>query len=247
MLKSMKIGIILLSINLLSVLMCDGEQYEIGQTTIDIPTYENYVDLRYVSHKLNNLYQLSAFGNNKILATLIPIATATELLKDESYQISTVLSLQTNAKLENILFTKKQFAQYRQMMRTSLNEAYKALQTEIENHVSNYGDLTAAYFEEKIESLGGFVPMGIYYEKQNVICMAQITRINTTLKGSDKNYIYAASAANILINHKIIYLYVFKRYQTEKDLKWTKTTLLKWVETIFESKRNNNASSYFTN
>jgi hypothetical protein len=87
-------------------------------------------------------------------------------------------------------------------------------------------------------------PLGIYYESKNSLSTGVLSKINYSFRDiiSHENIVAAVSTVT-KINDKVVFLFLFKTYNSQNDLEWIKATNEAWIKEI---EKQESPANFFT-
>ena len=198
----------------------DGE-IVVESTRISIPAPEGFVNVTHAWPEVMAHFESMSSQNMRYQAVLLPI----EDVQNEETFLIRYLTVQTSRQFEPIDFTPDMFAELRQEFRAQMRGIFDEVIGEVNENLPQ----TAKDLDVKI---GETLHIPFESESENHIGFSMLTNVSS---GPDNEIIIANSYAMVLAKNRLIYAYVYSRYDTANDLAWTQNTLEEWVAAILES------------
>ena len=63
-------------------------------------------------------------------------------------------------------------------------------------------------------------PLGVFFENKSSISHSSIASTTRTINGISENFLQIFSTSIVLIKKKIIFVYIYSNYDSEKDITW---------------------------
>ena len=63
-------------------------------------------------------------------------------------------------------------------------------------------------------------PLGVFFDNKNVISYSSIMSGEKSVNGINENFIQVIATSIVLLKKKIIFVYIYSDYDSEKDITW---------------------------
>ena len=225
--------LLLLSLAFIGSVYADSKNFSFkaNWTKINVTTPDGF-------YESSNIYpdrveELKTFypDSLKVRAVLAPKGIpATE-------RLSRYILLVTYKKADKQKITQKFFDDLRELMReqqlTFINDYKDMIDDALEGGTSK---VLKKYDVEIITEIGETVPLGVFIDNEKVISLNIIANSNISNNGINYPLLQVSSTSIVFVKNKIVYVYIYSDYDSEKDIIWIED---KTKETVNLLIRNN--------
>ena len=189
--------------------------FEINNTEINIRTPDGFYNS--ASTYPNYLGQLRAMypESQIVLAALTP-KTDVETSKFTRYMIFSTLKRLTKEKIPQKPFDGLK-EEIREQQFTLLNEIRERADEALIDGSFRVSQRNGVEFKILLNES---TPLGVFFENKSAISHSSIARTTRTINGINENFLQVFSTSIVLIKKKIIFIYVYSDYESEKDITW---------------------------
>ena len=189
--------------------------FEIDNTKINVRTPDGFYNSAstYPSYigQLQAMYPESQI----VLAALTP-KTDIETSKFTRYMIFSTLKRLTKEKISQKPFNGLR-EEIREQQFTLLNEIRERADQALIDGSYRLGKRNGIEFKILLNES---TPLGVFFENKKSISHATIVNTKRTINGISENFLQIASTSIVLIKKKIIFVYIYSDYDSEKDITW---------------------------
>jgi hypothetical protein len=138
------------------------------------------------------------------------------------------------------------FIAYKQTISKSFDQILQKAKPQMDQMLSDTSQelskKTQTQVEIKAESMQN---MGVFNQTDNSICTTQLQGMGVNQNGANiKNEKVAVSMCSVVINGRLINLYVTIPYKGETELKWSQQAVLSWRDAIMVANGNKTFAEY---
>ena len=218
---------------LLTAAACFGVDVLVGNTNISIPKPAGFVSLEGVSKTTYGKMQDLTPESNRLLAGFITSKDATSLLKGGEAELKQYFLVQIYQEFEENTYTLNEFSELRKSIRKDQESSVMLNQDKIDALTKKGSSKLSKRFDADISfGVTGTVPLGVSSETAHSIAISLLAKYETSVNHEKTETIMAGTTVFLLVKGKLLYLYVYKQYETNSDLDWTKDIALKWSTQI---------------
>ena len=189
--------------------------FEIKNTKINVRTPDGFFNS--TSTYPEYLGQLQAMypESQIVLAALTP-KTDIETSKFSRYMIFSTLKRLTKEKISQKPFNGLK-EEIREQQFTLLNEMRERADQALIDGSYRVGKRNGIEFKILLNES---TPLGVFFENKNSISHSSIASSTRTINGISENFYQIFSTSIVLIKKKIIFVYIYSDYDSEKDITW---------------------------
>ena len=151
----------------------------------------------------------------KVHAVLVPKGIP------DTERLSRYIILATSKKADKQKITQKFFDDLRELMReqqlTFINDYKDMIDDALEGGTSK---VLKKYDVEIITEIGETVPLGVFIDNEKVISLNIIANSNISNNGINYPLLQVSSTSIVFVKNKIVYVYIYSDYDSEKDIIW---------------------------
>ncbi|MBN2182244.1 MAG: hypothetical protein JW715_10045 [Sedimentisphaerales bacterium] len=208
----------------------------VGDQTISIPSPSGFTEISSISPETVQLFENMCPPTNRLLAIFVTEDDAGLLILDKAGQFNSYMLVQSSKEMEAISFTKYQFKEIREMLRSQFDSMFEERRDLIDKLTDQTSHALSNRFNEEIDfDVGDIVPLGIDSETASSITASLLGKYKITVAGDVIEQTMAATMCFLLVNEKVVYLYVYRTYDDKSDLDWTRKTNQHWMNEILKA------------
>ena len=209
--------ILFISLGLIGSTYADSRNFDfkINNTKINVRTPDGFYDSSSTYPEYLGQLQAMYPESHIVLAALTP-KTQLDTLEFSRYMILTTLKRLTKEKISQKPFNGLR-DEIREQQFTLMNEwRDRADQALIDG---SYRLSTRNGIEFKI-LMNETTPLGVFFDNKKVISFSTIMSGEKSVNGINENFIQATATSIVLLKKKIIFVYIYSDYDSEKDIIW---------------------------
>ncbi|HOQ04283.1 MAG TPA: hypothetical protein PKY88_03595 [Anaerohalosphaeraceae bacterium] len=228
----------LLWISFLSVhpLITFAVEITIGEETLQVSAPDGFTELKSISEEQFAMFEGMLPKSNRLLAVFISQQDAGRLLRGEPAQFREYMTVHSVKELENLTLPKYQFAELRSVLRKEYDTLLQNQEESIDKMTNEAGKALSQRFGAEVNfNVNGVIPLGIDKETASYITMSQIAKYKLSVDGDQTEHTVAGTITVLLIKGKVLYLSVFKTYEEDNDLEWTRSRSKNWLSYVLSA------------
>ena len=205
----------------------------LGNAVIRLPAPSGFADPSEDSPTLARLARTLTPPGNIAMALFLSRADIRQIGKGQ-LKMDRYMMVQGYGKTQYQNITAHDFKKFKQVLTTQQESLSKKAVNRANKHFKNVQGNIEKITRSRVNiKIGEMVPLGIFHEDKYSIGMAMFTKIKT--QGKEVAKIITATTA--LIKGKLVFLYVYSGYRSEKDLKWAKRVAKQWLHQVKRANR----------
>jgi hypothetical protein len=213
-----------------------GIDVDIAGETIHIPSPAGFTEVRTVSQDTFAFFQDMCPEQNRLLAAFVTKNDSVKLISGTDADFREYMTVQCIKSFDDMTLTKQQFGELRDMFRKEYDSLFQNKDDAINQAASQVGTALSQRYDTNVKfDINGVAPLGVNKETATSISMSQLTKYDLSMSGENTEHMVAGTMTATLVKGKLLYIYVFRTYQDEKDVEWTQTQSDKWIPTIKSS------------
>jgi hypothetical protein len=223
--------ILFISLGLIGSNYADSRNFDfkINNTKINVRTPDGFYDSSSTYPEYLGQLQAMYPESHIVLAALTP-KTNLDTLEFSRYMIFTTLKRLTKEKISQKPFNGLR-DEIREQQFTLMNELReRADQALIDG---SYRLSTRNGIEFKI-IMNETTPLGVFFDNKKVISFSSIMSGEKSVNGINENFIQAAATSIVLLKKKIIFVYIYSDYDSEKDIIWVEAKTKELVNLLIK-------------
>lgn len=209
---------------------------QVGGKTIDIPAPAGFHEISELSPETMRLVEKAVPPDNRLLAAFVSEGDLERIMKGEVPEYRRYMMVQVFRKFEQMTISGSQFAQFADKARReqgTLSEESKAKTQRLVNQAGR--EILEGYDLAADIRIGEPVSLGVFVDKSDTIAYATLTKYQVATEESKQDVVLASAGCFVNVKSKILYLYIFGRYDDSKDLEWVRTTSGQWADQILRA------------
>jgi len=208
----------------------------VGDVKINVPPYSEFSEISSISTETFEMFQGMCPPSNYLLAVFLTQDDVGRLLLGEPAILNRYMMVQSYKEIETLTLTKHQFVEIRREIRKQWDSLSQESRKSIDQMTEKAGDVFSDKYDIELAfKIGDIVPLGVDSETTSSITVSQLAKYNINLDGEDVESVMAYATTTLLVKGKVIYLYVYKQYQTEKDIEWVRKTTEEYTKQILSA------------
>lgn len=205
----------------------------LGNATIRLPAPSGFADPSEDSPRLASLARTLTPPSNIAMALFISRADIGQIGKGQ-LKMDRYMMVQGYGKTQYQNITAHDFKKFKHVLTTQQESLSKKATEGANKHFKNVQGNLEKITRSRVDiKIGEVVPLGIFHEDKYSIGMAMYTKIKS--RGKEETKIIIATTA--LIKGKLVFLYVYSKYRSEKDLNWAKQKAKQWLYQVKRANR----------
>ena len=206
---------------------------DIAGETIRIPSPDGFTEVKSTSQDTFSMFEDMCPAQNRLLAVFVTQRDAGNLLRGDTADLREYMIVQSVKKLESMTLAKYQFSELRGMLRKEYDSLFQNQEESIDQAVAQAGNALSRRLDSDVQfNINGIVPLGVVAESASSITMSQLAKYDMAVSGENIQHTVAGSMTAALVKGKVLYLNVFRTYEGQKDVDWTRSQSAKWLPAI---------------
>jgi hypothetical protein len=211
---------------LLPAISVAEELIKVGQKTFEIPLPEGFVKFSGLNPRIDKLMQSLTPPSNRSLMVIATPKDAANAAAENPTNLARYMMVQTFRESEKIALSVDDFKQVASEFEKSFGKK-KALE-DMEKEVNQ--QFKKAQPGVKLV-LSQTVMLGVYDKSERSIDAGMLAQSKVE---NNKAENMAVAMSIVLLDDKLVYLYVYADLTGPKDVEWTRTTLKGWRESVLK-------------
>ena len=224
--------ILFISLGLIGSNYADSRNFDfkINNTKINVRTPDGFYDSSSTYPEYLGQLQAMYPESHIVLAALTP-KTNLDTLEFSRYMIFTTLKRLSKEKISQKPFNGLR-DEIREQQFTLMNELReRADQALIDG---SYRLSTRNGIEFKI-IMNETTPLGVFFDNKKVISFSSIMSGEKSINGINENFIQVIAVSTVLLKKKIIFVYIYSDYDSEKDIIWIEAKTKELVNLLIKN------------
>jgi len=211
-------------------------EVKVGGQNISIPSPSGFSEISSISPEIFQLFKDMGTPTNRLLAVFISQEDIRSLSQGEDALLDSFMTIESVKKIEFLSLTEVQFKELRTAIRSQFYTMFEEQRELIDKLADNAGrSISKTNGEDVNYNVGDIVPLGIDSETDTSIIASGLTTHRVTVGGESTEDITAATWCTLLVNGKVISLYVYKTYNEASELEWTRQMTQSWTNSILSA------------
>jgi len=208
----------------------------VGGTEISIPAPEGFHEISKLSSETRDHFETFTPPDNRLLGVFLLEEDLGLLMKDETPDVRRYMLLQSYRKLEDYDLSRREFDE----LADSIKEQNNSLMQEVKREVESLLAATSEKLSEEYQTSVAFqvsnsVPLGVFLERRNAIGYANLTKYETAIEDEVENSTMIMSISLLRLKNRLLYAYVYERYETQESIDWVRKTSTQWAKAMLEA------------
>jgi uncharacterized RDD family membrane protein YckC len=220
------------------------DKIKVGDTEIEIPIPNEFVKIDDSFKEQLEIANTLVPNTNTLLSYYLSEKDFGDLLTDGFHQSDKYIMIQVFNELK---YKKVGLKDYQKFLKSYKKDFFIQFGQQFqENALETVQDISKSLDADiDFEKIGMF-PLGIYYESKNSLSTGVLSKINYLYSGTTSHENIVASVSTVTkIDGKVVFLYLFKKYNNKADLEWIKATNETWIKEIEKQQSPTNLFSDF--
>ena len=206
---------------------------DIHGTTISIPAPAGFTEVQAVSMETFQAFEDLCPPANRLLACFLTNQDAGSLMKGEDAELNRHFLVQVYKQLEPVNVSLADFSPFREGIRTEFENYYAENREKVDAWAKRGSDNLSRRYDTDVKlDIEGMVPLGINEETASHISTSMLIKYESAILESVESYISAGTMVIQLVRGKVLFLYVYRNYNSNSDLEWTKKVAKEWSNRI---------------
>ena len=206
---------------------------DVGGQGLYLPAPAGFHEISLLSPETRKLAETLTPPSNRLLAVFVSESDLGRIMKGESPELQRYMFMQAYRQLEKSDISGAQFsklvAQVKQQQYTLLEKSKDQVDSVIDRAS---GKISKDYGISLKVNIGEPVPLGVFMEKSDAVGFAMLAKCHGAAEGQQVDLLMAGGTSLVRVNGKILYAYVYSRYETQKDLDWVRATSSSWADQL---------------
>jgi len=209
----------------------NAAEIKLGKASIQIPAPKGFVDLSTISKEQFKIFENVIPETNRLHCAFISERDVGQLMLDKPPTYGQYYMIQSSKEFDNLGISISEFTAFRKMLSKEYATTFDQKVIDASNkRVGKY--LTDNYGNEVKFNINGIAPLGVYGESNTHITISFLSKTELSIDGDVEKKVIAASGTCLLIEDKVIYLYVYSSYKDWRDLEWTRVGVKEWLNRV---------------
>lgn len=222
-------GRLLACVSILSGLLVLGAQrahaaadrFDVGGVTIEAPAIPGFNEISAISPEVVELMQSLIPPTNRMLGVYMTDADHEKLLAGEAVDFDRYILLQVNKEFESQAVTRRDF----ETIATQFKAQQDAIMEKAEAGAGALLDNASSHLAEKYDisaemRLGEQRSLGMFLDEPDAVAFTILAKYQASMEGASFDYVMAGAISLVRLNQRIVFLYVYSRYETPDDVAW---------------------------
>lgn len=209
---------------------------DVGGLKIDIQAPVGFHEISSLSPKTRKLFETVTPPDNRLLAVFVSKEDLGRIMKGKAPNFYRFINLQVSRKLEDKNISNALFQQLANQIKEEHHSLLETFKYEVGGLIERGAEKLSAEYDLSIK-IKNFkqVPLGIFLDKPGAVGLAYLVKNNVEVEGEQLDYVVAGAGSLLLIRGRVLYAYVFSRYQTQNDINWVRSKSKEWVDSLLTS------------
>lgn len=209
---------------------------DVGGTQIYVPAPNSFHEVSQLSPETRKLAETMTPPDNRLLAVFVSEADLGRIMKGESPQLYRYMYLQVFRELEKSGLTAAEF----QQLGNQVKQQQETLLEKVRSRVGSLVDSASAKLSKerniplKIQ-FGEQAPLGVFLNNSDAIGFASLARVRVSANGKQVDDVIASGVSFIRVKGKLLFAYVYGKYDDQQDVEWVRTTSINWLAHLSSS------------
>jgi len=210
-----------------------GIDVDIADETIRIPAPDGFTEIKSVSQDTFSMFEDMCPAQNRLLAVFVTQSDVGKLMLGNDADLREYMTVHSAKNLEDMTLAKYQFSELRGMLRNEYDSLFQNQEESIGQAVTQAGTALSRRLDDEVDfNINCIAHLGVDAETASSISMSQLAKYNLSMSGENIEHTVAGSTTVALVKGKVLYLNVFRTYQGQKDVDWTRSQSAKWLPAI---------------
>lgn len=207
------------------------EKIKVGDTEIELPIPSSFVRVDNSIKEQLEIARLLVPENNSLISFYLGDKDFGHLISFGYHNSDKYILVEVMDDLKYKKIEQHEFTQLLKSIKKDYNikfdELFKRGSGEVAKNISEYFDRDLNF-----NSINAY-PLGIYFESKNILSTGTLSKTNYSYDGIDSNEDTVVCLSSIVrINQKVVYLYLYKKFNNQEDLDWIKEVNENWMKEI---------------
>jgi len=208
----------------------------IGEETLQVSAPDGFTDLKSISEEQFAMFEDMLPKSNRLLAVFVSQQDAGRILSGDPPKFGEYMTVHSVKELESLTLSKYQFTELRSMLRKEYDTLFQDQEEAIDKMTNEAGQALSQRFGAEVNfNVNGVAPLGIDKETASYITMSQISKYKLSVDGDRTEHIVAGTMTALLVKRNVFYLNVYKTYEEDKALEWTRSQSRSWVPSVLSA------------
>lgn len=208
-------------------------QVSIGEESIQVPAPAGFANVTEVSREQFDLFSDMLPETNRLHAVFVSEGDTGLLLKGEEAELDQYFLVQSVKSLDELTLSKSQFSELRTILRNEYASTFQKQSNAIAEGAAKVGEALSSRYGTEVEfNISGVATLGIDEESVSHIMMSFLSKYDVQAEEESTEHVVAGTMIVALINGKVLYLNVYRTYQSDEDIQWTRSQAKNWLPFI---------------
>jgi len=213
----------------------------LGGVSIELPAPKGFSEVRDVSPQTyKRAEKMMTIPQNRLLALFVPDTALNRFLKNQETALKyhRYIMVQAPRGAESLEISSQEFQVLADNYRQDQNRLLKHDTEKAQSHVD--GIIKSFSKEHEISmdlNIGQPRFLGFFAEGDNFIASALVTKVKAVAGGETMEVIMASASSFILIKNRLIFGWLYSKYDSQQDIDWIRTATKDWIKEIIAANR----------
>lgn len=208
-------------------------EVSIGGDRFELNSPDGFHEISGLSPDLRSIMETVTPPINRLLGVFVSERDLGRILNNDDLEFDRYMLLQTNRQLENRKISENDFKQIASIIRDQQNTLLEDYREKIDSLASEASRDLSENLDLSIDlKIGQQYPLGVFHDTPGVISLAHIGKYRMQIQGQGQEYVMVFSTTLMVVNQRLLYLYVYSEFEDQSDIDWVRSTTIAWIDSI---------------
>jgi hypothetical protein len=235
-----------LMVLLVAMFVCTGAagagtkvvQVTLGGVNIQVPAPNEFSEVTDISPQTRKRAERLTLPQNRLLAYFIPDADIQRFKKGQAATLvyTRYTMAQTLRGMESANMSSQDFRDMAQRVRQEQNQFPERDRERAQSFVDDVSkDLSKERGVAIDLKVGQPRALGVFADGDNFIAYALLTKMKAAAGGETLEFILASASGFVRVKNKLIFAWVYSKYDSQKDIDWVRAATKDWMQQILSA------------
>ena len=211
---------------------------DVGGVIIDVQAPVGFHEISSLSSETRERAEIFVVPGNRLLAVFVSEGDLGRIMIGEAPEFKQYMMLQVFRKLEYQRISNAQFEQLVAKTTGQQNTLLSKVEDKVDTVLEGAADRLSEEYEISLKmTVGEVVPLGVFFEQTNAMGFASLAKYQIATEGENLDHVIAGSTSFLLARDKVLFAYVYSRYESQENIDWVRSKSKEWVNSLLKSNK----------
>jgi hypothetical protein len=210
-------------------------QVGVGGTIIDIQAPDKFHEVTSIFPEYERFFKTITPQTNRLLGAMISEEDLQRAYANQEPMLNRYMMLQVSYQMENEPVSSADFQEITSTVKKSQKALFKKIKDQTADEVTD--NVSEEYKIPVDIKIGEPVPLGTFVDQSDAYGFGNLMRYKVSSGEKEIEYDMVTGISFLKVKNRVLFAYVYSLYESEKDINWTKSKSIEWIDSILKLNR----------